>query len=266
MQRNQPINIERIILILKLNHHLGLWRSLLIYHGIPFRKRRLIRFYRHFIQPGDLCFDIGSHVGNQLAAWTKLGAHVVALEPQPKLISYLQSRFSNRPDVILLQEAAGAKEGEAQMFVSTKNPTVTSLSQSWINSVKREPSFSNVTWDQEIRVKVTTLDRLIQKFGLPALCKIDVEGYELQVLQGLSHPIPTLTFEFIPAAITLALECIIELHRIGNYNFNWSVGETYRLQSTTWLNSQEMQNHLQNGRLDGRSGDIYACLESTWSA
>ena len=247
---------------LNLQQRLGLWRSLLIYHGIPFRKRRLTQFYRPFIQPNDLCFDIGSHVGNRLAAWTKLGARVVALEPQPHLMRFLQNWYGHRQDIILLQEAAGAKPGEATMFVSTTNPTVTSLSQSWINKVRQEDSFARVKWDQKLDVKVTTLDQLIQDYGLPTICKIDVEGYELQVLLGLSYPISTISFEYIPAAITLAQDCVLRLSEIGNYRYNWSSGENYRMELTTWLNATEMLAAMSAELQSGRSGDIYARLIS----
>ena len=247
---------------LNLKQRLGLWRSLLIYHGIPFRKRRLTQFYRPFIQPNDLCFDIGSHVGNRLAAWTKLGAHVVALEPQPHLMHFLQYWYGHRQDIILLQEAAGANPGEATMFVSTTNPTVTSLSQSWINKVRQEDSFARVKWDQKLEVKVTTLDQLIQDYGLPTICKIDVEGYELQVLQGLSYPIPTISFEYIPAAIALAQDCVLQLSEIGNYRYNWSSGESYQMKLTTWLSANEMLVVMSGDLRNGRSGDIYARLFS----
>jgi len=247
---------------LNLQQRLGLWRSLLIYHGIPFRKRRLAQFYRPFIQPNDLCFDIGSHVGNRLAAWTKLGANVVALEPQPHLMHFLQYWYGHRQDIILLQEAAGANPGEATMFVSTRNPTVTSLSQSWINKVRHEDSFARVKWDQKLEVKITTIDQLIQDYGVPAICKIDVEGYELQVLQGLSYPIPTISFEFIPAAIALAQDCVLRLSEIGNYRYNLSSGERYQMKLTTWLSANEMLAIMSDSLRSGRSGDIYARLFS----
>ena len=244
----------------RLSETVGLWRSLLIYHAIPFRRRRIINFYRTLIKPGDLCFDIGAHVGNRLGPWTTLGARVVAVEPQPQLMSYLKRQFGRNPNITLIESAIGEKPGTANMYVSTRNPTVTSLSPAWIRQVKQDPSFSQVNWDRELVVHVTTLDALIKQFGLPTLCKIDVEGYELQVLKGLTHPVPALSFEFIPAAVSLAEECILETVRIGTYAFNWSIGEKYQLGSRVWLGAETMIKLLHDELKRGRSGDIYARL------
>ena len=247
---------------LNLQERLGLWRSILIYYGIPCRKRRLLQFYRPFIQPGDLCFDVGSHVGNRLNVWTELGAQVVALEPQPLLMHFLRYWYGRRQNIKLIQEAVGAFPGKATMYASTKNPTVNSLSQSWIKKVKEDKSFAGVSWDQKLEVNVTTLDQLIQDYGPPTLCKIDVEGYELQVLQGLSYPIPMLSFEYIPAAIARALDCVRYLSLLGSYRFNWSCGESYQINSETWLTASEMLEVLSADLKSGKSGDIYARLNS----
>ena len=54
-------------------------------------------------------------------------------------------------------------------------------------------------------VAVTTLDALIARFGVPAFIKIDVEGAEPDVLAGLSHAVPVLSFEYLPRALALAV-------------------------------------------------------------
>jgi hypothetical protein len=102
---------------------------------------------------------------------------------------------------------------------------------------------------------VTTLDELIARYGRPAFCKIDVEGYELEAVRGLSQPIPALSFEYIAAAREIAIHCIGRLTELGPYEFNYSPGESHRLQSVRWLPAVEMQDVL--AQMDSGSGDIY---------
>ena len=68
----------------------GVARSLAMYYGIPFRARRLRRFYSEFVHAGALCFDVGAHVGNRVGCWRRLGARVVAIEPQPDFVRILR--------------------------------------------------------------------------------------------------------------------------------------------------------------------------------
>lgn len=239
---------------------LGLIRSLLIYYAIPWRPYQMRRLYRHFIRPGDLCFDIGAHVGSRLRVWRQLGARVVAVEPQPHLMRFLQRCYGRSPHVTLIDHALGAQPGEATLHVSRRTPTVTTLSRAWINAVQQNDSFAGVEWDTAVTVPVTTLDRLIAKNGRPAFCKIDVEGYELDVLRGLSQPIPALSFEYIPAAIDVALGCIQRLQQLGDYRFNVAPGESQRLQADQWLSPDEMAAQMSQLKATPKSGDIYAVL------
>lgn len=238
----------------------GIFRSLLIYHAIPWRRRQLTRFYAQFIKPGDLCFDIGAHVGSRLRAWRPLDARIIAVEPQPACMALLRRWFGQQSQIVFVEQAVGAAPGVAELQVSSRTPTVTTLSPAWIATVQRQRGFIAVRWNERVPVTVTTLDALIARYGLPAFCKIDVEGYELEVLNGLSQAIPALSFEYLPAGLDTARDCITRLATLGAYRFNWSVGEAQRLRSDHWLDAEAMCAQIARFTPAEGSGDIYARL------
>lgn len=239
---------------------IGLVRSILIYYANPFKLRRMRRFYAQFIRPGDLCFDVGAHVGNRLFVWTQLGARVVGIEPQPRCAALLQRWYGRNPQVTLVADAVGAAPGTQTLWVSGATPTVTTLSREWIAAVQQADSFTGVSWDGAVPVTVTTLDELIGRYGVPAFSKIDVEGYELEVLRGLSQPLPALSFEYVPAARDLAAGCVKRLTELGDYEYNWSLGEQHRWQCPQWLGADRTAEFLTGLAVDDPSGDIYARL------
>jgi FkbM family methyltransferase len=242
------------------NHRLGLLRSLLIYYGNPLRRRQLRSFYAGFIRPGDLCFDLGAHVGNRTGLWAALGARVIALEPQPNLMAYMQRKYGHTPNITLLQEAVGAAAGTAVLHISPRNPTVATLSQQWMAAMKTDRSFAGIDWDERVEVPVTTLDSLIERYGRPDFCKIDIEGYELEALLGLNEPLPMLSFEYIPAAMDTAVACVQRLETLGPYRYNWSIGENQALQQDAWQSAADMIAALRGSLSAGKSGDIHARL------
>lgn len=235
----------------------GLARSVITYYGIPWRHRQLVNLYRTFIAPGDLCFDVGAHVGNRVRAWTSIGARVVALEPQPICLRFLERWYGHNPQVIVVGAAVGALPGTQELKVSQATPTVTSMSSRWIDTVQQVDSFAGVRWDEAIPVHVTTLDQLICAHGLPAFCKIDVEGYEFEVLQGLSQPLPALSIEFVPATLDVTHACLQRLAALGEYEYNWTLGERHEWCSS-WGDADQVTSFLNTLPPTGPSGDIYA--------
>ncbi len=236
----------------------GILRSLVIYWR-PGRQPGLRRLYRPFLPPEALVFDIGAHLGDRTRAFSSLGARVVALEPQPILFRWLRRLVGSRAGVTLRHEAVGREPGEATLAVSRRTPTVSTLSQDWQTGLRgRNTSFQDVSWEESVRVPVITLDQLIAQYGVPDFCKIDVEGFEAEVLEGLSQPVPALSFEFIAGALVVALDSVRRLERLGRYEFNAIAGEQRDFLFPGWRSAEEMSSWLDAGAAGLASGDVYA--------
>jgi FkbM family methyltransferase len=157
------------------------------------RRRQALGFYRQFIPPGGLCFDVGANLGDRTDLFLTLGARIVAVEPQPACANTLRQRFGTR--IELIQAVLGPACGDAALMVASYH-TLSSLSPEWVEAVQASGRFAEFTWDEQLTVPMLTLDELISRYRVPDFCKIDVEGYELEVLRGLGQPVPALSFEF----------------------------------------------------------------------
>lgn len=241
-------------------HHLGLLRSLFIYRQ-PWRHLRLQPLYRPWVGPGTLVFDIGAHLGDRTRTFASLGARVVAFEPQPHLRAWLERFEGKRPQVEIRADAVGPVTGTATLAISARNPTLSTLAHQWRAQLgNRHPGFAQVAWDDCIEVPVVTLDSLIQHYGMPQFCKIDVEGFEPEVLAGLSEPLPALSFEFIKGHHDQARQCLDHLARLDaeHYRFNVVIGEQRRFHLRHWVNHEHLLDWLAGAGQAVSSGDIYA--------
>jgi FkbM family methyltransferase len=244
-----------------LKSRLGLLRSEWIYIRKPFNRGRLRRFYGPFVHPGALCFDIGAHLGSRSRAFLDLGARVVALEPQPRCAAYLQKRWGGERRFTLVPKAIGAQAGVATLHVNRLNPTISTLAPDpWRRSMAAA-AWRRERWDRPLEVETTTLDRLIEAYGRPDFCKIDVEGFEAQALAGLSRPLPALSFEFISFDKPGALAGLRRLAQLGAYRFNWSLRERLRLENPGWVDAARVERMLNALGPGVVSGDIYARLD-----
>jgi FkbM family methyltransferase len=243
-----------------LDRLVGLARSMVIYHGIPWRQREMRKLYRGFVEAGDVAFDIGAHVGNRTRGLAALGCRVIAVEPQPDFARLLRLLFGRSPRIEIVEAAIGAQAGKASLSISERTPTVTTVAAEWRDARSHEPEFDGVHWNQSLVVETTTLDLLIARWGMPAFVKIDVEGAEPAVLAGLTRAVPVISFEYVPSAPGEVRACVERVSALSSYLFNWSVGESFKLESERWLSGDELMAALETPRGRERSGDVYARL------
>ena len=237
-------------------------RSLRIYHAAG-RDAVLDRFYARFLRPGDLAFDVGAHVGDRTASFLRLGARVVAVEPQPRLHRLLRLLFRRAAGLVLVPALVGAAPGAATLRLNSRNPTVATASTAFIAAAQGAPGWEGQEWDATLDRPVTTLDRLVAQYGRPAFIKLDIEGFEAEALAGLGQPVPALSFEFTTIQRDVALACLARLAALGYREFNACLGEGMAFAHAGAIGQQAMADWLTALPAEANSGDIYAALAPT---
>jgi len=239
-------------------------------------ERRAKRLYSQFITRGDIAFDVGANRGSRVPVFRELGATVVAVEPQQNCIDILRRKFNptpwwfwwlpiininrNHPQVFTEQVALGSMEGEAEMVIQDSDDGKSTLSKEFMEVAKKSAvaKAGKWSWDHKITVKVKTLDMLISKYGCPTFCKIDVEGFEYEVLMGLSTSIPAVSIEFHTVFFEACVKCIERLNSLGFTDYNYSIGESMVLSLPKWVEDKEIVAIISDMSHRLVQGDIYA--------
>jgi FkbM family methyltransferase len=233
-------------------------RSLRLYRGRPDRDAALDRLYAPFVPSGGLAFDVGAHVGDRTASFRRLGARVVAVDPQPACLRALRLLHGRDPGVVLVDTAADAVPGRARMRLNSANPTVSTLSGEFVALAAGAPGWQDQRWDRETEVTVTTLDALVAAHGRPDFVKIDVEGLEDRVLAGLTAPVPALSFEFTTLDRGPALRALARLSALGRWRFALTIGDETHAFTGEWTDVAGMAHRVAALPDAANSGDIYA--------
>jgi FkbM family methyltransferase len=218
-----------------------------------------MNIFNDLISENSLCFDVGANIGKKTDLFLSLGAKVICIEPQINCIDILSEKFRDNEKIKIVNIALGEKEDELDIFISPSD-TVSTMSRDFIEATSLE-RFKGIIWDKKEKVKVTTLDNIISEYGLPHYCKIDVEGYELEILKGLTKKIKFISIEFTPELKNKTFECISTIDKIGEYEYNYSEGESHLFAFDSWKTSEEIIDFLkENNDFRVSFGDLYAKL------
>jgi len=147
----------------------------------------------------------------------------------------------------------GKNIGTMTLEINSKMPTISTMAEHW-----KKGRFSSEKWDQKILVEVITLDQLIKIYGKPDYIKIDVEGFELEVLLGLTQKVGIISFEFASEFLDQTFECLSHLKKIGYNDYNFSIGEKRKFFSE-WSTTDKLIKKLENEIVNDKMlwGDIY---------
>lgn len=184
-----------------------------------FKKRKSHEILK-LINKGDLYFDIGAHLGEKSKPFIEKKIRTIMVEPLPVCVRTLKRLYSKNSIVKIIPKGLGSKNTKKILSINKQMPTVSTFAKHW-----KSGRFSNLTWSEKTQIQITTLDALIKKFGDPQYIKIDVEGYELNVLKGLSKKSGIISFEITSEFFSDAIKCLKHLKKLSYNSFTFSVGE-----------------------------------------
>lgn len=219
-------------------------------------RRRMRGFYSPFVRRGDLVFDVGANIGLYSEVFSQLGAKVVAVEPNPRCCERLD-RLARSCQVHIERCAAGAAPGEAELHLC-ENPGLSTLTARWLEAARRSVLHRDAGWTGTITVQVLTLDQLAQRHGIPCFVKVDAEGYDDQVLRGMSFRPEALSFEFNREIPEVALSCLDTPVLADGYEFNFVWGLEMRLVSHSWMCADWVRHLIGSSPSFTEYGDVVA--------
>jgi FkbM family methyltransferase len=215
------------------------------------QRNREVEFYRELLNgfhSGDLIFDIGANHGTKVDIFLRLGAEVVAIEPDEFNQGVLKRRFLDwriKPkSVTIVGKAVGEDVATKTMWIDAPGSAKNTLNPKWVETLRadEERFGERLNFAKTRQVQTTTLEHLISEYGEPFFVKIDVEGFEPQVLRGLKRPVTYLSFEVnLPEFQTEGLECLELLEKLSEHgSFNYTLDCQQGMMLKQWVEFQEM--------------------------
>jgi FkbM family methyltransferase len=218
--------------------------------------KKAAQFYSAFVGQGDLVFDIGPHEGEYSEVFLKKGAKVLAVEPRPVYQKLLNKLFEGNPHFMIHQAAVGGKMNMIPMPEDRITPVIAALpyadeQQYWQHVMTSSNS-------KTVDIQIVTLDELIRLYGLPAFCKVNIEGFSAEVLRGLSQPIPAIAIDFASYNLERIAEVIRQLFNVDKYEFNWSKDGNFKLEEKVWMNAKALHASIAEYRKSRIEGVLFA--------
>jgi FkbM family methyltransferase len=143
-----------------------------------------------------LIFDIGANIGKYSSTFAKNSENtIISVEASPNTFNILKVNMLPFTNVTALEYAVCNSKEPYITFYNCQSHTLSTLDINWLTSSDSRFGDHGGRFN-EIQVKTISLDALIEKYGIPDILKIDVEGAEEQVIKSLSQKVPVLLFEW----------------------------------------------------------------------
>jgi FkbM family methyltransferase len=186
-----------------------------------------------------ILFDIGANRGLYSDANAKDYESIVLVEANPSLCSFLSSKYQQNP-LIHIENVIVSNKSSETFYISNAD-TISTVDPEWIHQSRFSKNYS---WRPVDGLPTVSLDALVQKYGKPAHIKIDVEGYEYNVIQSLTTKVDSLCFEWAEEKKKEILLTLEYLKNLGFTRFAIQMEDAYvyTVQPHEWMSYQDIWN------------------------
>lgn len=225
------------------------------------RFKKELDFYKGLLErrpeKNNLIFDIGANMGRKSFFFSKLSKNVFAFEPGDRLYNYLIRRFKNS-NVEIVNSALGSSISVAQYYQLEDNQAYNSLSEKHLKTTVYKNGISTNAITGK-KVDIITLEKCIEDYGSPKYIKIDVEGYEEEVIKGLKRIIPIISFEAnLPDFKEETTRIINYLDELSSFEYRYNYTKDLSFILPEFISGEEMQKIIAN--YQGTYMEIYVVL------
>mgnify|MGYP006280868443 CR=1 FL=1 len=160
-------------------------------------------------------FDIGANVGKWSLANINQCEKIISVEASPSTFERLKNECKH-DRITLLNYAVCNNQCQDIIFYEANADTLSTINKDWLTD--KGSRFYGMSY-HEIKCQTTTIDKLIEQYGLPDLIKIDVEGGEYECITSLTQKVKLLCFEWASETNEITMRCIDYLVSLGFSQF-----------------------------------------------
>ena len=181
-------------------------------------------------------FDIGANKGNYTLANINKYDKIVLVDANYQLCKEMKL-----PDKCVIENCIVSSDKNVPFYINKDSDTISTASTFWIN----EGRFSkNNSWECHNNIPTMSIDDLVNKYGIPSYIKIDVEGYEKNVIKSMSKYYCELSFEWAEESLSDIFDTITYLKDIGYNNFAIQYKDDYTFIPNEYISYDNIMDDL----------------------